>query len=102
MENELLAEVMQTGGSFFIGLVLGIFIGWFAHKFFKKAGSAAEPLRTLFGVIIILVWSVAATMSIFAGFDIPIYFHIFAGLVLAPMFDPEGKVIDRLLGRGKK
>lgn len=98
--DDAITQFIFSGVGFLIGLVVGVIIGWYAHKHFRKAGNAAEPIRTLFGIIIVIVWATAAIMSIFRGFDIPIYFHIFAGLVLAPMFDPEGKVIDKILGRG--
>lgn len=97
--EEAISQFIFSGIGFLIGLVVGVFIGWYAHKHFRKA-EHVEPIRTLFGIIIIVIWATAAIMSIFKGFDIPIYFHIFAGLVLAPMFDPEGKVIDKILGRG--
>lgn len=98
--EETISQLIFSGVGFLIGLVVGVFVGWYAHKYFQKAGNASEPLRTLFGIIIVIVWATAAIMSIFRGFDIPIYFHIFAGLVLAPMFDPEGRIIDKILGRG--
>ena len=95
---EITAQAIQIIGAFLSGFLLGGIAGWFVRQY--HSDDTLKPrrvTRVIMGIAIMAVWTTAAFASIFTGFNIPIYFHVFAGFVLVPVFDPSGNTIDKLL-----
>lgn len=95
---EITIATIKTIGSFAIGLLVGSFLGWIARSYYEKDKlKKGKVTRFALGFVIMSVWTTAAYASIFGSFSIPIYFHVFAGLVTVPIVDPEGNTIDKIL-----
>lgn len=95
---QITLATLKIVAGFTIGLLVGSFLGWLARTYYDKDNlKASRVTRFALGFVIMSVWTVAAFASIFGTFPIPVYFHVFAGLVTVPVLDPEGNTIDNLL-----
>lgn len=95
---EITIATLKTIGSFAVGLMVGSFLGWMARAYYDKDTlETGKVTRFALGFVIMSVWTTAAYASIFGSFEIPIYFHAFAGLVTVPVVDPKGNTVDKIL-----
>lgn len=95
---QITIATLQTIGAFAAGLLVGSFLGWIARKYYDEDTLKTRKLtRFALCFVIMSVWTTAAFASIFGSFEIPIYFHAFAGLVTVPIVDPKGNTVDKIL-----